>query len=69
MGRHVHPGVSRHDPSSGYTLHITFSIGPLVYVKLAPGHYRLVASFEGEQQQHNVQVEAGAAAKVNLHWR
>lgn len=83
--------------ASGYTLHITLSIGPenkylagaelaiqsangqplltlhdvgpLVFVKLTPGHYRVVASFEGEQQQHSVQVEAGAAAKVNLHWR
>lgn len=83
--------------ASGYTLHITLSIGPdnkylagaelalqssngqpllalhdvgpLVYVKLAPGHYRLVASFEGEQQQHSVQVEAGTATKVNVHWR
>lgn len=55
--------------SAGQPLLSLHDVGPLVFVKLAPGHYRVVASFEGEQQQQGVQVDAGAPTKVNLHWR
>ncbi|CAI8776817.1 MULTISPECIES: hypothetical protein [Pseudomonas] len=43
-------------------------VGPMVYVKLPPGRYNLVASRNGEQQLSTVTLVPGQTGKVNLHW-
>ncbi|MNQ90242.1 hypothetical protein D3C85_1055760 [compost metagenome] len=44
-------------------------VGPMVYVKLPPGKYNLVASRNGEQQLGAVTLVPGETGKVNLHWK
>ena len=42
--------------------------GPLLYVKLKPGHYRIQATYQGVTQTQSVDVGAAAVDRV-LYWR
>ena len=42
--------------------------GPLFYVKLKPGHYRITADYEGKRQTLSATVGAKAVDRV-LYWR
>jgi hypothetical protein len=42
--------------------------GPLVYVKLPPGEYRINATSGGQTLQRTIQVASNAGREVNLHW-
>ncbi|KJK20295.1 hypothetical protein [Pseudomonas sp. 2(2015)] len=53
----------------GQTLLQLSQVGPMVYVKLPPGHYNLVASRNGVQQLGAVNLVPGQSGKVNLHWK
>ncbi|MFQ6572533.1 carboxypeptidase regulatory-like domain-containing protein [Pseudomonas sp. UM16] len=53
----------------GQTLLQLSQVGPMVYVKLPPGKYNLIASRNGEQQLGAVNVVPGQTEKVNLHWK
>ncbi|MCP3749559.1 MULTISPECIES: carboxypeptidase-like regulatory domain-containing protein [Pseudomonas] len=44
-------------------------VGPMVYVKLPPGRYNLLASRNGEQQMSAVTLVPGQTGTVNLHWK
>lgn len=52
----------------GQTLLQLSQVGPMVYVKLPPGHYNLVASRNGVQQLGAVNLVPGQTGTVNLHW-
>lgn len=43
-------------------------VGPMLFVKLPNGHYRVLASLNGEQQRHQVVIDGSGPVKVNLHW-
>ncbi|MGE8468016.1 hypothetical protein D3C81_998580 [compost metagenome] len=44
-------------------------VGPLLYVQLPPGHYKVTGNAQGETVQQQVAVDGKAPATVNLHWR
>ncbi|MBC3483915.1 carboxypeptidase regulatory-like domain-containing protein [Pseudomonas sp. SWRI59] len=44
-------------------------VGPLLFVQLPPGHYKVTGNAEGETVQQQVVVDGKAPATVNLHWR
>ncbi|UVL62910.1 carboxypeptidase regulatory-like domain-containing protein [Pseudomonas sp. B21-032] len=52
----------------GQTVLQLSQVGPMVYVKLPPGHYNLVASRNGVQQLGVVNLVPGQTGTVNLHW-
>lgn len=43
------------------------SAGPLTYVRLSPGEYRVTASYEGKEQTRTVHV-GEKSSDVNFHW-
>lgn len=44
-------------------------VGPLIFVQLPPGHYRVVGNAEGQTVQQQVTVDGKAPARVDLNWR
>ncbi|MGH2291479.1 MULTISPECIES: carboxypeptidase regulatory-like domain-containing protein [Pseudomonas] len=44
-------------------------VGPLLFVQLPPGHYKVTGNAEGETVQQQVVVDGKGPATVNLHWR
>jgi hypothetical protein len=42
--------------------------GPLTYVDLPAGHYRVVAEYEGTRRTADVEVEPGGHTNLNMHW-
>lgn len=44
-------------------------VGPLIFVQLPPGHYRVVGNAEGQTVQQQVTVDGRAPARVDLNWR
>ena len=44
-------------------------VGPIVYVKLPPGQYSVVATRNGQQERSSVTLEEGAIRDVNAHWK
>ncbi|QXH33463.1 carboxypeptidase-like regulatory domain-containing protein [Pseudomonas muyukensis] len=44
-------------------------VGPLIFVQLPPGHYRVTGSAEGQTVQQQVTVDGKTPARVDLHWR
>ena len=44
-------------------------VGPLLFVQLPPGHYKVTGNAEGETVQQQVVVDGKAPDTVNLHWR
>ncbi|HDS1818340.1 TPA: carboxypeptidase regulatory-like domain-containing protein [Pseudomonas putida] len=44
-------------------------VGPLLYVQLPPGHYKVTGNAQGETVQQQVAVDGKVPATVNLHWR
>ena len=44
-------------------------VGPLLFMQLPPGHYKVTGNAEGETVQQQVVVDGKAPATVNLHWR
>ncbi|MDH0301920.1 MULTISPECIES: carboxypeptidase regulatory-like domain-containing protein [unclassified Pseudomonas] len=44
-------------------------VGPLIYVQLPPGHYRVAGSADGQTVQQQVTVDGKAPARVDLNWR
>ncbi|PWB34053.1 hypothetical protein DCO48_07045 [Pseudomonas sp. SDI] len=55
--------------ASGQALLSLEDVGPLVYVKLPAGSYRVVASYDGVQTEQRVSITGKAVATANLHWR
>ncbi|ATP44920.1 carboxypeptidase regulatory-like domain-containing protein [Pseudomonas kermanshahensis] len=45
------------------------NVGPLLYVQLPPGHYKVTGNAQGETVQQQVAVDGKAPVTVNLHWR
>lgn len=45
------------------------SAGPLTYVQLPPGTYRVTASFEGQSQTRKVAVGGKNKRDVHFHWK
>ena len=43
--------------------------GPLLYVQLPPGQYRVIGQADGTTVQQHVTVNGKAPATVNLNWR
>ncbi|MGE8324073.1 MAG: carboxypeptidase regulatory-like domain-containing protein [Pseudomonas sp.] len=43
--------------------------GPLLYVQLPPGQYKVTGNAQGETKQQLVTVNGKAPATVNLNWR
>jgi len=43
--------------------------GPLLYVQLPPGQYKVMGNAQGEQRQQWVTVTGKAPVTVNLNWR
>ncbi|MNR02599.1 hypothetical protein D3C85_1184550 [compost metagenome] len=43
--------------------------GPLLYVQLPPGQYKVTGNAQGETRQQLVTVNGKAPATVNLNWR
>ena len=43
--------------------------GPLLYVQLPPGHYKVIGNAEGSTVQQLVVVDGKGPATVNLNWR
>lgn len=54
--------------SSGQSLLSLQDVGPLVYVKLPAGSYKVVASYDGVQAEQRVALTGKAVATANLHW-
>ncbi|MDH0649274.1 carboxypeptidase regulatory-like domain-containing protein [Pseudomonas sp. GD03858] len=44
-------------------------VGPLIYVQLPPGHYRVTGSADGQTVRQQVVVDGKAPARVDLNWR
>ncbi|MNP61733.1 hypothetical protein D3C76_1569500 [compost metagenome] len=44
-------------------------VGPMIYVQLPPGHYRVIGQAQGQTVQQQVSIDGKAPAKVNLNWR
>ncbi|CAM3876396.1 hypothetical protein CCOS865_03455 [Pseudomonas reidholzensis] len=44
-------------------------VGPMIYVQLPPGHYRVTGQAEGQTVQQLVVVDGKGPAKVDLNWR
>lgn len=44
-------------------------VGPLLYVQLPPGQYKVIGQAEGSTVQQQVTVNGKAPATVNLNWR
>ncbi|MDF0731801.1 carboxypeptidase regulatory-like domain-containing protein [Pseudomonas entomophila] len=44
-------------------------VGPMIYVQLPPGHYKVTGQAEGQTVQQQVRVGGKAPAKVDLNWR
>lgn len=43
--------------------------GPLLYVQLPPGKYKITGTAQGETVQQDVTVDGKSPATVNLNWR
>jgi hypothetical protein len=43
-------------------------VGPMIYVQLPPGHYRVIGQAEGQTMQQQVSIDGKAPVKVNLNW-
>ncbi|MBF8730156.1 MULTISPECIES: carboxypeptidase regulatory-like domain-containing protein [Pseudomonas] len=44
-------------------------VGPLLFVQLPPGQYRVTGNADGQTVQQQVTVSGKSAANVSLHWR
>jgi len=44
-------------------------VGPLIFVQLPPGHYRVTGNAEGQSVQQQVNVDGKSPARVDLNWR
>ena len=42
--------------------------GPIVLTRLAPGAYRVRATYEGREMQKNVNIRAGAPQTISIAW-
>jgi len=51
----------------GEVLHLQ-DAGPLLYVRLPPGSYKVTASNSGQQQAKNIKVSASMPTNVHLIW-
>lgn len=54
-----------HDAKGAEVLNLK-DAGPITYVRLAPGDYRVSAEHKGEKEERNVKV--GESTAVNFHW-
>lgn len=60
-------GVEVRD-AGGRVLLDTVSQGPWLYVRFAPGHYRLRARYGGAEQTRDFDVRAGRHTELYLYW-
>jgi hypothetical protein len=61
-------GVTISDRRGGPALDVT-SAGPLLYAKLAPGQYRIVATVDGKTLTRQVTIPAnGSARELAFYW-
>lgn len=44
-------------------------VGPLLFVQLPPGQYRVTGNADGQTVQQQVSVSGKSPANVSLHWR
>jgi len=56
------------DTKGNVSLHAR-DAGPLMYVKLDPGRYRVEVSAEGQSQRKDVVVQAGRSKDLYFYWR
>lgn len=54
--------------ASGQTLLTLEDAGPLVYVQLPPGKYKVVATRNGEERHDTADVGSGAVRNLVFHW-
>ncbi|WDY55686.1 carboxypeptidase regulatory-like domain-containing protein [Pseudomonas sp. PSKL.D1] len=55
--------------AQGNSLLTLQDVGPLLYVQLPPGHYKVIGQAEGATVQQQVAVDGKSPATVNLNWR
>ncbi|HEN8801267.1 carboxypeptidase regulatory-like domain-containing protein [Pseudomonas sp. CM25] len=57
------------DNAQGQTVLSVSDAGPLLYVQLPPGKYKVTGNAQGQTVQQQVSVSGKAPATVNLNWR
>jgi hypothetical protein len=55
--------------AQGKSLLSVQDVGPLLYVQLPPGQYKVIGQADGTTVQQQVTVNGKAPAMVNLNWR
>ncbi|WP_449432858.1 carboxypeptidase regulatory-like domain-containing protein [Pseudomonas putida] len=55
--------------AQGQSLLTLQDVGPLLFVQLPPGHYKVIGNADGQTVQQQVAVDGKAPATVSLNWR